>query len=439
MTNAPPQRQPPASVLRKQPGNKPRRLTSVRRRNKLRANANVLRKQPGNKPRRLTSVRRRNKLRANASVLRKQPGNRPRRLTSVRRRNKLRSNVNVLRKQAVNVNWRRGSDKTRNPVNARSREDRSLEFPMTSHTAPLTPAQVEILRMVLRRDGFDFETKEHALFAARKGKLNVTIYQKGPKVLIQGKDTEDFIRFTLEPQILGEARLGYEEIVQPELFEPHFGIDESGKGDFFGPLVIAGAYTDATITRQLMDAGIMDSKRITSAARIRQLAAIIRATQGCRTAVVAIGPERYNALYQSFGNLNQLLAWGHARVIANLAAAIPNCARALSDQFANPRVLQRALRQTGLTITLEQRTKGESDIAVAAASIIARERFIDWIDKTSAACGISLPLGASAAVVQAGRDLIARLGQDALTKTAKLHFRTTSAVIDATPPGPPPE
>ena len=305
---------------------------------------------------------------------------------------------------------------------------------MTSHTAPLTPAQATTLREVLERDGFEFEERPHALFAARKGRLNVTVYQKGPKVLIQGKDTADFIEFTLEPEILGEARLGYEEILQPDLFTPHFGIDESGKGDYFGPLVIAGAYTDAAIARQLMAAGIMDSKRIGSAARIRQLAAVIRATAGCRTEVVTIGPERYNALYQSFGNLNQLLAWGHARVIENLAAAVPDCPRALSDQFARPEVLQRALRQQGVTLTLEQRTKGESDIAVAAASILARERFIDWIDKASAGCGIRLPLGASDAVVQAGRELLAQRGMDALAKAAKLHFRTTHAVLGTAPP-----
>ncbi len=305
---------------------------------------------------------------------------------------------------------------------------------MTSHTAPLTAAQASSLRQVLERAGFDFEPKPHALFAARKGKLNVTVYQKGPKVLIQGKDTADFVRFTLEPEILGEARLGYEEILQPDLFAPHFGIDESGKGDFFGPLVIAGAFTDAVIARHLMEAGIMDSKRITSAARIRQLAAIIRATPGCRTEVVSIGPERYNSLYASFGNLNQLLAWGHARVIENLAAAVPTCPRALSDQFARPAVLQRALKQKGITLTLEQRTKGESDIAVAAASILARERFIDWIDKTSAACGVRLPLGASDAVVDAARELLARHGSDALGKAAKLHFRTTHAVLGTSPP-----
>ncbi len=300
---------------------------------------------------------------------------------------------------------------------------------MTSHTAPLTSAQAETLRQVLENQGFDFETKPYALFSARKGKLNVTVYEKGPKVLIQGKDTEDFIRFTLEPEITGVAKIGYEEILEPDKFEPHFGIDESGKGDYFGPLVIAGVYTDAAIARQLIAAGIMDSKRIASAARIRQLAAIIRGIPGCATAVVSIGPERYNAMHASFKNLNRLLAWGHARAIETLVAARPDCPRTLSDQFARPEILQRALKEKGLTLQLEQRTKGESDTAVAAASILARERFIDWIDKTSAASGIKLPLGVSAEVVQAARAIIARHGPESLGKVAKLHFKTTRTVL----------
>ena len=301
---------------------------------------------------------------------------------------------------------------------------------MTTYTAPLTLDQAETLRRVLENQGYDFEPKAHALFAARKGKLNVTVYHKGPKVLVQGKGTEDFIRFTLEPEVLGEAKLGYEEILEPDKFEPHFGIDESGKGDFFGPLVIAGVFTNAEIARKLIAAGIMDSKRVTSPARIRKLAALIRATPGCSHEMVSIGPERYNQMHASFGNLNRLLAWGHARVIEKLAAARPDCPRALSDQFARPEVLQRALREKGLTLTLDQRTKGESDTAVAAASILARERFIDWIDQTSAACGVKLPLGASDSVIQAARDLVALHGHEALGKTAKLHFRTTAAVFD---------
>jgi ribonuclease HIII len=304
---------------------------------------------------------------------------------------------------------------------------------MTSHTAPLTTAQAEKLRAVLDAAGYDFETKPHALFSARKGKLNITVYQKGPKVLIQGKDTEDFIRFTLEPEILGEAKLGYEEVLEPEKFEPHFGIDESGKGDFFGPLVIAGVYTDASIARRLINSGVMDSKRIGSAARIRQLAAVIREIPGCACEVVSIGPERYNEMHASFKNLNRLLAWGHARVIEKLHSLRPDCPRALSDQFARAEVLERALRQKGVSIHLEQRTKGESDPAVAAASILARERFIDWMDKTSDACGLRLPLGASDAVIEAARELVRTRGTAALGKAAKLHFRTTGSVLGNSP------
>lgn len=302
-------------------------------------------------------------------------------------------------------------------------------MPVKTYTAPLTTAQAASLRGVLERDGFEFVERDHTLYAARKGKLSIAVYRKGPKVLVQGGGTEDFVRFTLEPEVLGEARLGYEEVHQPDMFEPHFGIDESGKGDYFGPLVIAGVFTDASIARALLDQGIMDSKRITSAARIRQLAKLIRATSGVAEAVVAIGPERYNELHRSFGNLNRLLAWGHARVIARLAEARPQCPRALSDQFARPEVLARALKQQGVAIELEQRTKGEADVAVAAASILARERFVDWIEKTSRAGGIELPLGASDAVVDAGRSVVDRHGEEALGRVAKLHFRTTARIL----------
>ncbi len=301
---------------------------------------------------------------------------------------------------------------------------------MTSHTAPLTNDQVATLRAVLENQNFEFQQKPHSIYSARKGKLNVTVYQKGPKVLIQGKETEDFVRFTLEPEVLGEARLGYEELHEPDRFEPHFGIDESGKGDYFGPLVIAGVFTDATITRALMDAGVMDSKRVTSSARIRKLATAIRAIPGCTHEVLSIGPQRYNEMHASFGNLNRLLAWGHARVIEKLHARRPDCPRALSDQFARPEILQRALKQKNLSITLDQRTKGESDTAVAAASILARERFVDWIEKTSSAGGIDLPLGASDAVIAAARTLISKHGRQSLPKIAKLHFKTTTKVLD---------
>ncbi|MES2996050.1 MAG: ribonuclease HIII [Verrucomicrobiota bacterium] len=300
---------------------------------------------------------------------------------------------------------------------------------MTSHTAAITMEQAEKLRSLLEERGYELEQKNHALFAARKGKLNVTVYQKGPKVLIQGRETEDFVRFVLEPEILGEARLGYEEELEPDRFAPHFGIDESGKGDYFGPLVIAGVYTDAAITRALTTAGVTDSKKISSSARIRAVAEKIRGVPGCVWEIVSIGPERYNEMFASFANLNRLLAWGHARVIENLARRVPDCPRALSDQFARPEVLQRALASVNSTIQLEQRTKAEADPAVAAASILARERFVDWMEKTSLSCDVVLPLGASPMVEQAGREFTARHGPGALPKIAKMHFQTTRRIL----------
>lgn len=300
---------------------------------------------------------------------------------------------------------------------------------MTSHTAHLTNEQVGKLRAAIAGQGFDFYEKQYAIFAAKKGKLKISVYEKGPKVLIQGKDTEDFIRFTLEPLVTGVAKLGYEEETDDTgQYLPHFGIDESGKGDFFGPLVIAGVYTDAEITRSLVKAGIMDSKRITTPAAIRKLAAVIKATPGIAFDVIALRPAKYNELYASFKNLNRMLAWGHATVIEELIRKKPDCPRALSDQFARADVLQSALKKKGITLKLDQRTKGESDTAVAAASILARERFIDWVDAASEKAGMKIPLGASAQVVEAGKQLIKEKGPEILGKFAKLHFKTTQQV-----------
>jgi ribonuclease HIII len=302
---------------------------------------------------------------------------------------------------------------------------------MTSHTAAITTLQAKKLRDLLVRMGFAFTEKPHALYAAKKDKLSISVYQKGPKVLFQGKGTREFIEFHFEPEILGKALLGYEEVHQPEMFEPHFGIDESGKGDYFGPLVIAGVYTDREITRRLMDAGIMDSKRISSAAKIRQLTTIIRDTPGIAYHILTLPPLRYNELYAEFRNLNNLLAWGHATVIEKLILQSPDCPRALSDQFAKPYVLQKALSGKGLRIQLDQRTKAESDIAVAAASILARDRFVEWMEKTSSAGGVELPLGASASVIRAAREVITLHGKEALGKVAKLHFKTTQQVTES--------
>lgn len=307
---------------------------------------------------------------------------------------------------------------------------------LTSYTKPLTTAQAEKLKGVLAGRGYAFEAKPYCLYAASKGKVNVLVYEKGPKVVVQGKETEDFVTLLLEPEILGVAELGYEEVHNPEMFQPHIGVDESGKGDYFGPLVIAGVYIDSHVARQLQAIGAVDSKRIGSDARIEKIANDIRSVPGLIWEVIQIGPERYNQLYEKFGNLNQLLAWGHAKVIENLLERVPGCPRAISDQFANAKVLQRALQERGKGIELIQRTKAESDPAVAAASILARERFVLWLRQTSQALGIDLPKGVSAQVKDNARRLFAKDGLEGLRRVAKMHFKTSQEISFPAPSSP---
>ena len=309
---------------------------------------------------------------------------------------------------------------------------------MNSYTHALTQERVAKLRALLDELGFEFAPKEWTIFFAHKNKLSVAVYEKGPKVLVQGKGVKEFVQFELEPKILGEAKLGYEEVHSPEMFQPHFGVDESGKGDFFGPLVIAGVYVDRGIARELLDADVVDSERIGSDARIRALADTIRKSSLNIVETVLIGPSKYNELYEKFGNLNKLLGWGHARVIENLLAKKPDCRRALSDQFADARVVEQSLLRHGRKIEIEQRPRAESDIAVAAASILAREAFINWLERKGREIGLRLERGVSAGVKENAKKLVETNGPGALRGVAKVHFRTAHETAPDYYPAPPP-
>lgn len=308
---------------------------------------------------------------------------------------------------------------------------------MNSYTHAVTKEQATKLRVLLEELGFEFSPKEWTIFFARKNKLSVAVYEKGPKVFVQGRDVKEFVQFELEPKILGEAKLGYEEVHSPEMFEPHFGVDESGKGDFFGPLVIAGVYVDHGIARKFLDAGVVDSKRISSDARIRALADTIRKSSLGLVETVLIGPAKYNELYEKFNNLNRLLGWGHARVIENLLGKKPGCPRSLSDQFADTRVINASLLKHGRKIVIEQRPRAESDIAVAAASVVAREAFINWLDRKSKELGLRLERGVSPSVKETARKLVEVNGPDALREVAKVHFRTAHEIAPNDYPAPP--
>lgn len=300
--------------------------------------------------------------------------------------------------------------------------------PLTSHTCKLTAPQAEALHAHLRENGFEFRAVPYTRFAGAKDKLNVVFYESG-KLVVQGKGTQEFVEFVLEPQILQQAKLGYEEVLNPELLLPRFGVDESGKGDFFGPLCIAGVYVNADVIQAWKHSGIRDSKNISSDKKMAELAEMIRDTPGCVTSVVPVGNEAYNRLYTKMKSVNRLLAWGHARVIENLMLQKhrmnPAPVRAISDQFASSKdVVAKSLMSLGREIELVQRHKAEEDVAVAAASILARHEFVSRLAELEKQFGVKLPKGASAAVDAAAKEFLARHGADRLPLVAKMHFRT---------------
>jgi ribonuclease HIII len=208
------------------------------------------------------------------------------------------------------------------------------------------------------------------------------------------------------------------------------GIDESGKGDYFGPLVIAAVHVTPRIAEDLAALNVRDSKKIADSV-IRTLEVDIKTL--CRHSVIAIGPERYNELYNQIRNLNRLLAWGHAKALETLLEQVP-CERAVADQFGDERLILNALQEKGRQIKLEQRHKGEEDIAVAAASIVARAEFVRRLERLAAQWGVPLPKGASQAVEVAAKAVVKKHGEEGLAKVAKLHFKTTKAVLGRADP-----
>lgn len=305
--------------------------------------------------------------------------------------------------------------------------------PITSYTTQLNEEQALVLMGILSDSNYQPREVPYARKAVAKGKLTVVLYES-LKLVVQGKETEDFVQFTLEPLVLKKAELGYEDVLDPEWNMPRIGIDESGKGDYFGPLCVAAVYVNKEVLSTWKNSEIQDSKRIKSSRKIRELSKLIRTTPGCFFERVIIGNASYNKLYQKIRNLNRLLAWGHARAVENILARDtelkPFPERIISDQFARDKaLLQKSMQARARELELVQRTKAESDPAVAAASILARESFIDQIKRMGEQHNMEFPLGASARVDTAAKAFVHANGPEALGNVAKLHFSTTTKIL----------
>jgi len=332
----------------------------------------------------------------------------------------------------------------------------------TSYTFELTNDQQEILLGIMVNGNFRKREVPYSLWSVEGNGFNATLYTKEKhgkrKLCVQGSGAEDFVLFTLEPQVLGGAHLGYEDVLNPEALAPHGGSDESGKGDFFGPLVVCCAYADEKVAAAIdaftytvtdkndhvrkLKLEVKDCKQM-SDAQVLAAGAKLRALLGENGyAVVKLGPAAYNRLYAKIRNINRMLAWAHATAIEELLTKNRAVKRVVVDQFApTEATIRRALKPLGKAATIDQHHKAESDLAVAIASVIARELFLRDIQKmseevfrspTPALDSNSVPIGSSdPRVRQLAEEMVRKHGPVWLMNHAKAHFTTTDKVLAA--------
>lgn len=213
------------------------------------------------------------------------------------------------------------------------------------------------------------------------------------------------------------------------VFDCHIGTDESGKGDYFGPLVIAGVCITKKQEELLATLGVRDSKS-NSDNKNKELAKKIEELLGktC-VSIVCISPERYNSLYDEIGrNLNKVLGWGHARVMENLLSD-NLCENAIADQFGDESLIKSALLAKGKSLNLIQSPKAERDIGVAAASILARARFLNELERLGKILGVTLSKGVNSTVESIAKNIYENGGLEKLKQFVKLHFQTTKKII----------
>ena len=271
----------------------------------------------------------------------------------------------------------------------------------------------------------------YSVFAFKGEGVNVVGYHTG-KVVVSGKNTEDFVENILEAEITKEARLGYDHVHHPEWFTLHAGCDESGKGDLFGPLVAACVVADGDMVKYWMEAGVADSKQL-SDTNILKLNKLIRDTDGVVIKSAFARMPKYNDLYIKFGkNLNKLLAWYHGRALNEALDARP-APWGLLDQFTNQPLVDAYVRERN-DFRLESRTKAESDPVVAAASIVARAIYVREMQRLSEAAGQTLLKGAGANVLKQAKAIVNEQGTEALANFAKMHFKTAYQALGLEPP-----
>lgn len=292
----------------------------------------------------------------------------------------------------------------------------------------------EDFRIFLEQRGFSFEPRPHQQFLGRKGKAAVSLYDSG-KVVFGGTDAKEIEEVAAYPSSLGALPVEKKAVDLPplEVPFPHIGTDEVGKGDYFGPLVTAGVLVTAETAKELERIGVKDSKLLSDTTVANKASQVRNACGPHRYRIVIIPPLKYNILIHEMKNVNRLLGWAHARAIEDLLANGEGCSSAIADQFGDPGYIRDSLMARGRKIDLMQTPKAERDIAVAAASILARDTFLRKREELNKAYGVEFPKGSSN-VVEFGKLLVGEHGPEILPHVAKLHFTTTLQVTGGSVP-----
>jgi ribonuclease HIII len=282
-------------------------------------------------------------------------------------------------------------------------------------TLKLTRDEIAALRKELDAARFEFRRLDHAHFQARGEGVVVNAYRSG-KVVVQGKGETAFL-----------AARGLAPAPAPFLTEPVAGSDESGKGDYFGPLVVGAVVVEPGQEAALADAGVRDSKQLSDTATHRAAAAI---RQLCPHAACTLMPTEYNEHHERDRNVALFLAEKHAEAIAAAIGNAAACARVVIDQFTFSDRLEAALERHGVKLPVEIRPRAEDNPAVAAASVLARSEFLLGLRALGTEYGVELPKGAGPNVEAVGRRFFQDYGMDALRAVAKIHFKTTKRVTE---------
>lgn len=293
--------------------------------------------------------------------------------------------------------------------------------------------QIEFLTQKLIKAGFSVSQPDKKLYnyevivISKKEQAKLLVYfgKKGIKNVIQA-NPESKLSVAINKIVFGETFFESEQKNEIKFLE-YIGTDESGKGDFFGPLVVAAVYIDEKTTLELEEAGVKDSKLITDY-NIKIIELKIKKIIGDKFEIVQINPEKYNKLYESFNNLNKIMAWAHSKTIENLILKI-NCLNVISDKFGNERLIKDELKKKNINLNLYQTPKAERYTAVAAASILARAKVVDWFNIKSREVGFQIPKGGGSSVNISAKRVLNQFDDNYLMKMIKFHFKNSQSIF----------